>query len=952
MPLDAATRQRLLELAYELLPEAEAAALRDQIASDTELGVGFAAAQRQAAMMAAAAKLTGPTMTFVPPRPPVAPPPAQPPRHDRGTTSRLAQWSMVAAALVLAAVSLGGYFYHQQQLASLATPELRLFVAGPPRVQSGVPAEFTVVATDAVGAFVTTDVELSLVSADDRQLWHARHATDAAGRMQAVVPATLAIPPGARLVVAAGEGAHTGRVQTPLPTAPVEYVTRLTLDRHQYRAGEKVFCRSVSLSRFALRADREFAVRLELLDPNGKPLPGGVEGTTQSGVGNAALALPERAVSGQYKLVARALDEAFPTASLAFDVEGGAAAEKPDAGASEGEAVVVRFYPEGGELAADLENRVYFTARDKAGRPMDLQGRIVDASGMAVALVETQRDGRGVFRLRPARNRQYRLEIVEPKGITQQPKLPAVATEQRVVLSAGTGVFAASRPLEFNVRAAKDGIPLVAVAACRGVVVAQQPLVTDVSGGGANPVSLTVPDEVSGVVRLTLFDYSSSPPEPIAERLVYRRPARRLDLRANNLKKSYLPGEKVELALAVVDEQQRKAAATLGALATETREALSPSLPADLLLLGDIDDPQNLEDADFLLAQDAPAEAALDLVLGTHGWRRFVASAVAGNDDARKPTAASLLAADAPLVVDNLPQLRRDYESRLADYRAQRSRWLSNLATLCAFGGLALVLSVAMLGLLRVIAGAHVWTAAIGATACALAVAAALVERNGLLRGNEMAVAFAPYQAPSEPPRAKETETLRYKMAAAPQAAPLAKRDRALMAAAATPPSPMAAKSEGEGKGTSAGKGETKDETGSPPKPRGVAGGALRKANDMQANRRAVDKAVEKVEAQAANDARQLDAAALADRGRTGDALAKQRFVLREFAREPSVEKQSRLLSPTLLWQPLIAVDASGQARLVFQLPDVPGDVWLTVDGHSAGRLGALRTKFVVAPKE
>ena len=37
----------------------------------------------------------------------------------------------------------------------------------------------------------------------------------------------------------------------------------------------------------------------------------------------------------------------------------------------------VTFYPEGGELAAGLENRVYFVARNPQGKPVDLSGTLV-----------------------------------------------------------------------------------------------------------------------------------------------------------------------------------------------------------------------------------------------------------------------------------------------------------------------------------------------------------------------------------------------------------------------------------------------------------------------------------------------------------------------------------------------------------------------------------------------
>ena len=67
--------------------------------------------------------------------------------------------------------------------------------------------------------------------------------------------------------------------------------------------------------------------------------------------------------------------------------------------------------------------------------------------------------------------------------------------------------------MEFNIRAAKAGLPLVVAAYCRGVQVGQQPLVTKTSGGGGNPVAIPLDDAVGGVIRLTVYDYSASPAE-------------------------------------------------------------------------------------------------------------------------------------------------------------------------------------------------------------------------------------------------------------------------------------------------------------------------------------------------------------------------------------------------------------------------------------------------------
>ena len=113
--------------------------------------------------------------------------------------------------------------------------------------------------------------------------------------------------------------------------------------------------------------------------------------------------------------------------------------------------------------------------------------------------------------------------------------------------------------MEFNIRAAKAGLPLVVAAYCRGVQVGEQPMVTKGVGEEANPVSIALDDAVGGVIRLTVYNYGVTPPKPVAERLVYRRPAGKLERSRGRPEPmpaaSYSPGEKVDMSLLVTDEK-------------------------------------------------------------------------------------------------------------------------------------------------------------------------------------------------------------------------------------------------------------------------------------------------------------------------------------------------------------------------------------------------------------
>ena len=84
------------------------------------------------------------------------------------------------------------------------------------------------------------------------------------------------------------------------------------------------------------------------------------------------------------------------------------------------------------------------------------------------------------------------------------------------------------------------------------------------------------------------------------------------------------------MSLLVTDENNKPVpAAVLGVAVVD--DALlnladddTPRMTTHFLLTSEIEKPEDLEDADFYLGDDPKAAAALDLLLGTQGWRRFV----------------------------------------------------------------------------------------------------------------------------------------------------------------------------------------------------------------------------------------------------------------------------------------------------------------------------------------
>src|SRR5205823_13566367 len=66
--------------------------------------------------------------------------------------------------------------------------------------------------------------------------------------------------------------------------------------------------------------------------------------------------------------------------------------------------------------------------------------------------------------------------------------------------------------------------------------------------------SLALPPEADGQIEVALFDRASGSAEPLQRQLVYRQPARKLQIDLPDLKQRFAPGEQVQLNLQVTDE--------------------------------------------------------------------------------------------------------------------------------------------------------------------------------------------------------------------------------------------------------------------------------------------------------------------------------------------------------------------------------------------------------------
>ncbi len=282
--------------------------------------------------------------------------------------------------------------------------------------------------------------------------------------------------------------------------------------------------------------------------------------------------------------------------------------------------VAINFYPEGGDLVAGLENRLYFESRDVRQKPADVKGRIVDAAGSAVATFETVHEGRGVLRFTPKAGETYTAVLDAPQGNTQRFDLPK-AVERGCVLASEADVYAADEAVRFHVASTEERTVRLALFHVDHQV---SGISFTVSAGTPTQVSLRPTGTAEGVLRATLTAEDGT---PIAERLVFRRPAHHVNVKVVANPDRTSPAGKVSLAVIATDETGKPAEATLCISVTddtvlqqiEKREQ-APRLPVQVLLGADV---RELADAQLYLSDAPEAPRAVDLLLGTQGWRRF-----------------------------------------------------------------------------------------------------------------------------------------------------------------------------------------------------------------------------------------------------------------------------------------------------------------------------------------
>jgi outer membrane protein OmpA-like peptidoglycan-associated protein len=336
-------------------------------------------------------------------------------------------------------------------------------------------------------------------------------------------------------------------------------------------------------------------------------------------------------------------------------------------------ALTLKLFPEGGELVEELEPRVYFEALDPYGKPADVEGRVEDERGNVVAQLRSHKNGLGRFALRPLPDRRYTVVVTAPAEARSRHPLPTPR--------GGGCVLRTYDDLDGQLAVLRVGVR------CRipqsvTVVAVQREQFFGAARVAAQPGKETVVylrakgdlGRTQGIARVSVFGDRL---EPLAERLVYRNRRQRLRIAVKPDRASYGPRDTVQLTVRTTGPTGKPVPAEVAlAVVDDTVIAFADDKQGNILsrLFLEPELPGRVEEPNVFLDLAKPESAlALDLLLGTRGWRRFEWQPVFAHDWKARAAEQKRLAEE---------KRREERERRLEEERARREAYREQLEEL------------------------------------------------------------------------------------------------------------------------------------------------------------------------------------------------------------------------------------------------------------------------------
>jgi hypothetical protein len=400
----------------------------------------------------------------------------------------------------------------------------------------------------------------------------------------------------------------------------------LHFDKTYYAAGDTMYFKAyVTLGEKHELSNLSGVLHVELINTRNK-VDQSIKLQITDGVAWGDFALPDSLPAGNYRVLAYTrwmrndgnyFEKVIPIGSLQGKIPESGIHTKPV-----NEKADLQFFPEGGQLVAGISSKVAFKAVGVNGLGLDVRGVIVDNTGVEVSRFSSAHLGMGYFYLDPLPGKTYKAKVSFTDGSANTIGLPAASVSGIALSVDNDSIPKATVKIEasaayFNENKGKSYSLLI------------------YSGGVATTVNLkldsaTITLDVlkrklhTGIATITLF---SAVNEPLAERLLFIQNYDQLNLEVNSDKTIYAKRGKANITLKAIDRKGGPATGHFSVSVTDESKApvdenSESTILTDLLLTSDLKG--YVEQPNFYFNNiNDKTNAALDLVMLTHGYRRF-----------------------------------------------------------------------------------------------------------------------------------------------------------------------------------------------------------------------------------------------------------------------------------------------------------------------------------------
>ncbi|HMI03156.1 MAG TPA: TonB-dependent receptor plug domain-containing protein [Pedobacter sp.] len=283
-------------------------------------------------------------------------------------------------------------------------------------------------------------------------------------------------------------------------------------------------------------------------------------------------------------------------------------------------AVDVQFFPESGNLVENLPCKVAVKAVNASGLGEDIEGVIVDNTGLEVYKFSTKHLGMGSLFLNPQPGKTYSAKIKFKDGSEGTFNLPKVSASGYLLAVTQTDENVVAKILLSPDLVGSGELKIVAQNNSNVYFVSR-------AAPGKQIITTSIPKKElpTGIIQFTVFSAANM---PLCERLIFiNNSTNKIDLKAATTKQSYTKREKVDLNLeAAINNKPLEGTFSIAVTNTasvvpdeENESNIFTSLLLTSDIMGYVEKPNY-----YFLKNDTQTQQDLDNLMLTQGWRRIL----------------------------------------------------------------------------------------------------------------------------------------------------------------------------------------------------------------------------------------------------------------------------------------------------------------------------------------